>query len=196
MRLRQRVGLAKELGVRRRVLYNWRDQLDERDAPPYTVARTDVAQTNPQLKRLLANKTLEVDFFRHALQKVGARRLQEFQSWRQGIYDEIRTKMPLQGSLAVERMCQLAEVSRAGFYRYLRGGWKREEEAALRSTCRMLSLIIDGATDTGGSPQNFAPRDDCQPQTVADHAGGQSARGSTGLVSTQWAFSSCCTDLP
>ncbi len=42
--------------------------------------------------------------------------------------------MPLQGSLGVERMCQLAEVSRAGFYRYLRGGWQWEEEIALRST--------------------------------------------------------------
>ena len=27
--------------------------------------------------------------------------------------------MPLQGNLGVERMCQLAQVSRAGFYRYL-----------------------------------------------------------------------------
>ena len=42
--------------------------------------------------------------------------------------------MPLQGSIGVERMCQLAEVSRAGFYRYLRRGWPWEEEVALRST--------------------------------------------------------------
>ena len=42
--------------------------------------------------------------------------------------------MPLQGNLGVERMCQLAEVSRAGFYRYLRRGWQSEEEVILRST--------------------------------------------------------------
>jgi len=42
--------------------------------------------------------------------------------------------MPLQGNLGVERMCQLAVVSRAGFYRYLRRGWQWEEEVALRST--------------------------------------------------------------
>jgi hypothetical protein len=30
-----------------------------------------------KLKRLLANKTLEVEFFKHALQKVGARRRQK-----------------------------------------------------------------------------------------------------------------------
>ena len=42
--------------------------------------------------------------------------------------------MPLQGNLGVEPMCQLAEVSRAGFYRYLRRGWHWEEEVVLRST--------------------------------------------------------------
>lgn len=41
--------------------------------------------------------------------------------------------MPLQGHLSVERMCRLAQVSRAGFYRYLRGNWQDEEEVALRS---------------------------------------------------------------
>jgi putative transposase len=41
--------------------------------------------------------------------------------------------MPLQGSLDLERMCQLAQVSRSGFYRYLRGGWPTEEEVSLRT---------------------------------------------------------------
>jgi putative transposase len=41
--------------------------------------------------------------------------------------------MRLQGRLSVERMCQLAEVSRAGFYRYLQGGSEAEEALALRS---------------------------------------------------------------
>ena len=49
--------------------------------------------------------------------------------------------MPLQGNLGVERMCQLAEVSRAGFYRYLRRGWKWEEEVALRSAVQ--DVVID-----------------------------------------------------
>jgi putative transposase len=41
--------------------------------------------------------------------------------------------MPLQGHLNVERMCRLAQLSRAGFYRYLCGNWQDEEEVALRS---------------------------------------------------------------
>jgi hypothetical protein len=41
--------------------------------------------------------------------------------------------MRLQGCLSVERMCQLAEVGRAGFYRYLHRGSEAEEALALRS---------------------------------------------------------------
>jgi putative transposase len=48
--------------------------------------------------------------------------------------------MPLQGSLSIEQMCHLAEVSRAGFYRYLRGGWPAEEELTLRSAVQEIVL--------------------------------------------------------
>ena len=48
--------------------------------------------------------------------------------------------MPLQGTLSVERMCWLAEVSRAGFYRYLRRGWPSEEEVALRSAVQNVVI--------------------------------------------------------
>lgn len=33
------------------------------------------------------------------------------------MYDQIREAMSVQGSLSVDRMCQLARVSRAGYYR-------------------------------------------------------------------------------
>jgi len=46
--------------------------------------------------------------------------------------------VPVQGSLSVERMCQLAQVSRAGFYRYLRAGWQAEEEISLRSAVQSV----------------------------------------------------------
>ncbi len=48
--------------------------------------------------------------------------------------------MPLQGRLTVERMCQLAQVSRASFYRYLRNGWQFEEEMALRSAVQRIVM--------------------------------------------------------
>lgn len=69
--------LAKELNIHRRMLYRWRDQLDpvkkkEGSAPNSREAR--LRHEINQLKRALADKTLEVDFFKGALQKVEARR--------------------------------------------------------------------------------------------------------------------------
>jgi transposase len=79
MRSCENVGdLAQELGVTRRCLYKWRAKLDlvgpgEEWARPNTHEGFYRKQAQ-QLKRLLAEKTLEVDFFRGALQKVEARR--------------------------------------------------------------------------------------------------------------------------
>ena len=74
------VRLARELGICRRVLYNWRDQLDQTNPPPARSREMILRKQILKLKRLLANKTLEVDFFRHALQRVGARRHQKANS--------------------------------------------------------------------------------------------------------------------
>jgi transposase-like protein len=72
------VGLARELGVSRRVLYQWRDRLEQTDSSPGRSRELILRKQILKLKRLLANKILEVDFFRHALQRVGARRRQSF----------------------------------------------------------------------------------------------------------------------
>src|SRR5258708_5193915 len=48
--------------------------------------------------------------------------------------------MSLQGSLSIERMCQLAQVSRAGFYRSLQEGLPVEEEMEVRSTIQQIVL--------------------------------------------------------
>lgn len=71
-------ALAHELGVTRRCLYKWRRKLEvvepgEEAARPGTRAAFH-RRENEQLKRPLAEKTLEVDFFKGALQKIEARR--------------------------------------------------------------------------------------------------------------------------
>jgi hypothetical protein len=48
--------------------------------------------------------------------------------------------MRLQGETSVEQMCQLAQVSRAGFYRYLRGDWQAEEDVMMRSAVQGLVI--------------------------------------------------------
>jgi putative transposase len=48
--------------------------------------------------------------------------------------------MSLQGSLSIERMCQLAQVSRAGFYRSLQEKQSVEEEMEVRSMIQQIVL--------------------------------------------------------
>jgi transposase len=82
------VALSKELGVHRRLLYKWRDE-----CAPFDESAEPVSGSSPQatlrrklyqLKRVLVDKTLEVDFFKGALQKVEARRRQRGRSGAQG----------------------------------------------------------------------------------------------------------------
>ena len=70
--------LARELGVTRRCLYKWRTKLEaaepgEEASRPSTHAAAHRKEIL-QLKRMLAEKAMEVDFFKGALQKVEARR--------------------------------------------------------------------------------------------------------------------------
>jgi putative transposase len=48
--------------------------------------------------------------------------------------------MPLQGSLSIERMCQLAGVSRAGFYRSLQDRAPAEEDLEVRSVIQQIAV--------------------------------------------------------
>jgi len=70
-------ALAKELGIARTVLYKWRWQAEadeEGEEPKANSAARKLKKQIRQLKRVLAEKTLEVDFFKGALQKIEARR--------------------------------------------------------------------------------------------------------------------------
>jgi transposase-like protein len=74
--------LARELGVNRSLLYRWRGQLEATpagEAAEHGQASEDprdakLREENGVLKRALAEKGLEVDFFKGALQKIAARR--------------------------------------------------------------------------------------------------------------------------
>ena len=80
------IGLAKELGVRRKLLYQWRDQFQagdrvglerRRGRPPGSRSQT-VSPAAPsaadlriaELERLLGRKQLEVDFLKRAFEQV------------------------------------------------------------------------------------------------------------------------------
>jgi transposase-like protein len=70
-------ALSEELGIHRTLLYKWRDQMEaveSKDGPPATSRERELRAEIRQLKRVLADTTLEADFFKGALQKVEARR--------------------------------------------------------------------------------------------------------------------------
>jgi transposase-like protein len=74
------VALSQELGVHRRLLYHWRDRCDdlggEEESSPGKSEELALREENIRLKQALGEKTLELDFFKGALQKVAARRQQ------------------------------------------------------------------------------------------------------------------------
>ena len=63
-------------------------------------------------------------------------------AWRDGIYKVIQAMMAsgLQGVIGIERMCRLAGVSRAGYYRHWQASSPRREEAGLRDAIQRLAL--------------------------------------------------------
>ena len=68
--------LAQELGVSRQTLYRWKDsQLGRAKRVKEPESREKkLEEENQRLKECLAKRTLEVDFFKGALQRVKARR--------------------------------------------------------------------------------------------------------------------------
>ncbi len=68
--------LSREIGVACHLLYHWRDRLEYASLPTGRSREFILRKQILALKRELANKTMEVDFFRRALQRVGARRRQ------------------------------------------------------------------------------------------------------------------------
>jgi transposase len=80
-------GLARELGIRRKFLYQWRDQLQtggraalerRRGRPPGSPSKTVCPPTPSatelriaELERLLGRKQLDLDFLKRAFEQVG-----------------------------------------------------------------------------------------------------------------------------
>jgi transposase len=125
------VRLSRKLGIQRRLLYKWRDDLEalysqaENGLSAFNSRESTLRKELNRVRRLLAEKTVELDFFKGALQRVEARRQMRNIAGERA--STRRSEMPLQGSLSVERMCQLAQVSRAGYYRHLQAEprWRR-----------------------------------------------------------------------
>jgi transposase-like protein len=67
-------ALCRELGISRQLLYQWRASA-ERDRQRQRKRAVSLGQENARLKKLLAEKTLEADFFKGAFERTEALRL-------------------------------------------------------------------------------------------------------------------------
>jgi transposase-like protein len=76
------VALARELKIERKLLYTWKYQVEGRPEPldvnpgitPEERKEKQLREEVAKLKAALADKTLEIDFFRSALLKIKERR--------------------------------------------------------------------------------------------------------------------------
>src|SRR5258708_7996113 len=92
-----------------------------------------LAQADSQTQATAGQQNNRGGFFQTCLAKSKGSTPPEVCRWRRGIYDEIRTRMPVQGGLSIERMCQLAEVSAARFYPSSRAPRPSDGKVDLRS---------------------------------------------------------------
>ena len=71
-------ALARELDLQRKLLYTWKNQLEGRPEPRHANLEItaeerkekQLREENTKLKAALADKTLELDFFRSALRRI------------------------------------------------------------------------------------------------------------------------------
>src|SRR5712664_3292791 len=79
-------------------------------------------------------------FFQRCLAKNRGSTPAQQRLWRNGIYDQIREVMSLQGSLSIERLCQMVPVSRRSFYGSLKEQQPVEEEMEVRSAIQQIAI--------------------------------------------------------
>jgi transposase-like protein len=147
--------IARELQVRRKDRYVWRDRFraggaealrgpgrpPKRVAAPPSAADLATAQRRiAELERKVGQQQLELDFFRRALRQVsGRRRPSDGSGAVYALIDAMTTPLP-QGGLPVERLYALAGVSRAGDYRRWQEAALRREQTAVCDAIQRLAL--------------------------------------------------------
>ena len=135
--------LAQELGVTRRCLYKWRTKLEVVESIASEHAYSFLPEGNPPTKEAAGRENQGSGFFQRCLAKNRGSTPEARRNWRDDIYEQIREVMSLQGSLSLERMCQLVPVSRRSFYRSLQGSTELDMQKRLTGKSPFL-WVDDG----------------------------------------------------
>lgn len=114
--------LAEELGIHRKLLYQWLRQVNEggeANLRPRGRPRkgAETKQMGRQMERTTARHRLMIDFL-----LLVARGLQSanYAAWRDAVFRAIETTLAEKRGLSVEAMCELMGIARCSYYRYRR----------------------------------------------------------------------------
>ena len=157
--------MHQEFQIKRSVLYRWRDAYRKEGAaglqrpagrppgvpnPPRPAASPEEAAARrvAELERKIGQQALDHRFFAKSLQACKGVAPEEHRVWRDSIYGEIRSMMQLEGFQA-NRACDLAHVSRAGFYRHYEEHEPRQADVELRDLIQRIVRGESASTDTG-----------------------------------------------
>jgi len=141
-------GLARELDIEQRLLYTWKSQFEGRPEPRHA-SYVETPEETTERKTASGDCAAEAGvgrpgtgnrFFQGCLAQNRGRTPEEIQLWRSGVYAEIRQQANAQGRLTVEKMCCLASVSRASYYRQLAEKDPEREEVETRAAIQEIAL--------------------------------------------------------
>jgi putative transposase len=157
-------ALSRELAVKRVILYRWRDAFrtggalalrPKRGRPPKAEALAlerargpaakarHLAEARRQiaaLERKVGQQQVELDFFKQALRHIETSSQPSERPGATVSTPSSGARAQQQGELSVERMCALADLSRAGYYRHLQASAPRVEETLVRDRVQRLAL--------------------------------------------------------
>jgi len=147
-------GLAAELGVD--AVFIWRERLQPGEKDPGRQREGGAGERSAAAEASAGGQGARGGFFARCLAQNRGATPGEWKGWREGIYDQIREVMPVQGSLSVGRMCHVAMVSRAGYYLSgAQSGRRRDagavDDAADRDGASAAVRLSAGVEGTAGS---------------------------------------------
>lgn len=143
------VRLARELHISRTLLYKWRHHLEatnghvQSEVTIRNSRESTLRREIDKLKRLLANKIVEVDFFQNCLAKSRGSTPEQRNLWRAGVYDAIRD------TVARQLECRANVPARAG------------------EPSGILPLSSSASADQGGHERAICDSGDCLATSAA-----------------------------